>query len=89
MTTTATPHPERATAHGDRLALALLDPHRRVCLLLLLLACRVGCRPPPQVHRDFRKPLVVVAPKNLLRHKVCVSNLDEMGIGTRFHRIYR
>lgn len=42
-----------------------------------------------QVHRDFRKPLIVVSPKNLLRHKSCVSPLDEMGTGTRFHRIYR
>jgi 2-oxoglutarate dehydrogenase complex dehydrogenase (E1) component-like enzyme len=41
------------------------------------------------VHRDFRKPLIVVSPKNLLRHKSCVSPLDEMGTGTRFHRIYR
>lgn len=41
------------------------------------------------MHRDFRKPLIVVSPKNLLRHKSCVSPLDEMGTGTRFHRIYR
>lgn len=83
-------HTTPRASHGpcDWLALALLETHHRVCVLLLLV-CRVGCRPPPQVHRDFRKPLVVVAPKNLLRHKVCVSNLDEMGIGTRFHRIYR
>ncbi|CAK7325637.1 unnamed protein product [Dovyalis caffra] len=30
-----------------------------------------------QIHRDFRKPLVVMAPKNLLRHKKCKSNLSE------------
>lgn len=41
-----------------------------------------------QIHRDFRKPLVVAAPKNLLRHKRCVSTLEEMGPGTRFHRVF-
>jgi 2-oxoglutarate dehydrogenase E1 component len=40
-----------------------------------------------QIHRDFRKPLVVVAPKNLLRHKRCVSSLDDMGPGTSFKRV--
>ena len=37
-----------------------------------------------QVHRDFRKPLIVVAPKNLLRNKRCVSTLEDMGPGTQF-----
>lgn len=30
-----------------------------------------------QVHRDFRKPLIVMSPKNLLRHKDCKSDLFE------------
>ena len=41
-----------------------------------------------QIHRDFRKPLIVTAPKNLLRHKKCVSTLEEMGPGTSFKRVY-
>lgn len=40
-----------------------------------------------QVHRDFRKPLVVISPKNLLRNKRCVSSLEDMGPGTGFHRV--
>jgi 2-oxoglutarate dehydrogenase E1 component len=40
-----------------------------------------------QVHRDFRKPLVVVAPKNLLRNRACTSTLEEMGPDTMFHRV--
>lgn len=40
-----------------------------------------------QIHRDFRKPLIVVAPKNLLRHKRCVSSLEEMAPGTMFRRV--
>lgn len=37
-----------------------------------------------QIHRDFRKPLIVVSPKNLLRNKRCVSTLEDMGPGTTF-----
>lgn len=40
-----------------------------------------------QVHRDFRKPLIVVSPKNLLRNKRCVSSLEDMGPGTAFQRV--
>jgi len=41
-----------------------------------------------QIHRDFRKPMVVVAPKNLLRNKRAVSSLEDMGPGTIFYRAY-
>ncbi|MGE0741697.1 MAG: 2-oxoglutarate dehydrogenase E1 component [Hyphomonadaceae bacterium] len=40
-----------------------------------------------QMHRDFRKPLVVFTPKSLLRHKKCVSTLAEMAEGSSFHRV--
>ena len=40
-----------------------------------------------QLHRNFRKPLIVFTPKSLLRHKLAVSTLGEMGEGTRFHRV--
>jgi len=40
-----------------------------------------------QVHRDFRKPLIVIAPKNLLRNRACTSTLEEMGPDTIFHRV--
>ena len=40
-----------------------------------------------QLHRDFRKPLIVFTPKSLLRHKKCVSTLEEMGPDTSFHRV--
>jgi 2-oxoglutarate dehydrogenase E1 component len=42
-----------------------------------------------QIHRDFRKPLIVVSPKNLLRNKLCVSTLEEMGPGTEFQRVFQ
>uniref|UniRef100_A0A7S1V5I3 Transketolase-like pyrimidine-binding domain-containing protein n=1 Tax=Grammatophora oceanica TaxID=210454 RepID=A0A7S1V5I3_9STRA len=40
-----------------------------------------------QIHRDFRKPLVVVSPKNLLRNKRCVSKIEDMGPDTHFKRV--
>ena len=36
---------------------------------------------------NFRKPLVLMTPKSLLRHKRCVSSLEEMGPGSSFHRV--
>jgi len=39
-----------------------------------------------QVHREFRKPLVVMSPKNLLRHKECKSDIAEMGQDSKFKR---
>ncbi len=40
-----------------------------------------------QMHRDFRKPLILMTPKSLLRHKKCVSTLAEMELGSTFHRV--
>jgi len=40
-----------------------------------------------QLHRTFRKPLIVMSPKSLLRNKRCVSPLSAMGPGSEFHRV--
>ena len=40
-----------------------------------------------QMHRDFRKPLIVMTPKSLLRHKRCVSALNEFTAKKTFHRV--
>lgn len=40
-----------------------------------------------QMRRNFRKPLILMTPKSLLRHKKCVSTLEEMGPGSSFHRV--
>ncbi len=40
-----------------------------------------------QIHRNFRKPLIIMTPKSLLRHKRAVSTLAEMGPGSSFHRV--
>jgi 2-oxoglutarate dehydrogenase E1 component len=39
-----------------------------------------------QVERPWRKPLVVMTPKSLLRHPQCVSSLEELSTG-RFYRL--
>ncbi len=40
-----------------------------------------------QVMRDFRKPLILMTPKSLLRHKRAVSTLDLFAEGSTFHRV--
>jgi 2-oxoglutarate dehydrogenase E1 component len=40
-----------------------------------------------QLERNIRKPLILMTPKSLLRHKRAVSRLDEMRPDTTFHRL--
>ena len=40
-----------------------------------------------QLKRDFRKPLILMTPKSLLRHKRAVSRLSELADGSTFHRV--
>ena len=40
-----------------------------------------------QLKREIRKPLILMTPKSLLRHKRAVSRLDELTNGTSFHRL--
>ena len=40
-----------------------------------------------QLKRDIRKPLILMTPKSLLRHKRAVSSLEELKLGSSFHRL--
>ncbi|MCB2130485.1 MAG: 2-oxoglutarate dehydrogenase E1 component, partial [Rhodobacteraceae bacterium] len=40
-----------------------------------------------QLHRSFRKPLVLMTPKSLLRHPMCISDAEDFTTGSSFHRV--
>jgi 2-oxoglutarate dehydrogenase E1 component len=40
-----------------------------------------------QIHRGFRKPLIIMTPKSLLRNKRCVSHIKDFSIENSFHRV--
>ena len=39
------------------------------------------------MHRELRKPLIVMTPKSLLRHKRCVSTMKDFTKKNSFHRV--
>jgi len=77
--------PEHSSARLERYLQLCADDNWQVC----------NCTTPAnyfhvlrrQICREFRKPLILMTPKSLLRHKLCVSKLDDMGEGTSFHRV--
>ncbi len=40
-----------------------------------------------QLHRDYRKPLILMTPKSLLRHPLCISEARDFTDGSTFHRV--
>lgn len=40
-----------------------------------------------QVLRDFRKPLIIMSPKSILRHKFATSKLDDLAENTQFKTV--
>ncbi len=40
-----------------------------------------------QLHRDYRKPLILMTPKSLLRHPMCISDAADFTDGSMFHRV--
>ena len=77
--------PEHSSARLERYLQSCADDNWQVC----------NCTTPAnyfhalrrQMRRNFRKPLVMMTPKSLLRHKLCVSKLDDFCEGTSFHRV--
>jgi 2-oxoglutarate dehydrogenase E1 component len=40
-----------------------------------------------QLHRNYRKPLILMTPKSLLRHKLAISDVEDFTTGSSFHRV--
>lgn len=77
--------PEHSSARPERFLQLCAQENMQVCVpttpaQIFHLLRRQHLRP-------YRKPLVVMTPKSLLRHKLAVSTLAELGSGTRFMEI--
>ena len=77
--------PEHSSARLERYLQLCADDNMQVC----------NCSTPSnyyhvlrrQLHRDFRKPLILMTPKSLLRHKLCVSKIEKFDESSTFHRV--
>ncbi|MGH1457045.1 MAG: 2-oxoglutarate dehydrogenase E1 component [Alphaproteobacteria bacterium] len=77
--------PEHSSARFERFLQLSADDNWQVC----------NCTTPAnyfhvlrrQMHRDFRKPLVIMTPKSLLRHKLAQSTMDMFTEDSTFHRV--
>jgi len=76
--------PEHSSARLERFLQSCAEDNMQVCNLTTPANYFHALR--RQLHREFRKPLILMTPKSLLRHKRAVSRLDEMGADTFFHR---
>jgi 2-oxoglutarate dehydrogenase E1 component len=77
--------PEHSSAKLERYLQLCAEDNMQVCNITTPANYYHSLR--RQVHRNFRKPLVIMTPKSLLRHKLCVSDLDDFGPDTSFHRV--
>jgi 2-oxoglutarate dehydrogenase E1 component len=77
--------PEHSSARLERFLQLCAEDNIQVCNLSTPANYFHALR--RQIHRNFRKPLILMTPKSLLRHKRCVSKLEDMGPGTGFHRV--
>jgi 2-oxoglutarate dehydrogenase E1 component len=76
--------PEHSSARLERFLQLCAEDNLQVCNLSTPAQYFHALR--RQMHRRFRKPLVVMSPKSLLRHKAAVSTLDELATG-RFETV--
>ncbi|MCL2428530.1 MAG: 2-oxoglutarate dehydrogenase E1 component, partial [Alphaproteobacteria bacterium] len=74
--------PEHSTARLERYL--QLSAERNMAVCNLTTPANYFHKLRRQLKRDFRKPLVIVTPKSLLRHKLAVSRLSEMAEASTF-----
>jgi 2-oxoglutarate dehydrogenase E1 component len=77
--------PEHSSARIERFLQLSAEDNWQVCNLTTPANYFHALR--RQVHRPFRKPLIIATPKSLLRHKLAVSTLDDMAADKTFHRL--
>ncbi len=77
--------PEHSSARLERFLQLYADDNLQVLYPSTPASYYHGLR--RQLKRDFRKPLIVMTPKSLLRHKRCTSLLTDMTTGSSFHRV--
>jgi len=78
--------PEHSSARLERFLQICGEDNLQVCNLTTAANYFHALR--RQVRRNFRKPLVVMTPKSLLRAPEVASKLADMGPGTTFHRVF-
>src|SRR5437879_11644625 len=71
--------PDHSSARLERFLQLCAEDNMQVCNLTTPAQYFHALR--RQMHRSFRKPLVLMTPKSLLRHKLCVSSLEELTQG--------
>ena len=77
--------PEHSSARLERFLQMCAEDNMQVCNLTTPANYFHAIR--RQIHRDFRKPLIIMTPKSLLRHKLATSALEDMTTKSSFHRI--
>jgi len=74
--------PEHSSARLERWLQLCAERNMQVCNLTTPANYFHALR--RQLKRNFRKPLIIMTPKSLLRHKLAVSSLSDMAEGSKF-----
>jgi 2-oxoglutarate dehydrogenase E1 component len=77
--------PEHSSARLERWLQLCAERNMQICNLTTPASYFHALR--RQLKRNFRKPLVIMTPKSLLRHKLAVSRLADMAEGTSFQTV--
>ena len=77
--------PEHSSARPERYLQLCAEDNMQVCNLTTPANYFHALR--RQVRRNFRKPLIIMTPKSLLRHKACVSAVKDFLPGSGFQRM--